>query len=98
MGWAVDQAHAERGERIGAYVTLHATKAEPSYLQGIIKGWRRSSREPEYADGRPVKIEYGIDFLIEPTNEPCQWHGDGAGEKGDLWSAPRKTAEDIPRP
>jgi hypothetical protein len=35
--WVVDQVHAERGERIGAYVALHATKAEPSYLQGIIK-------------------------------------------------------------
>ena len=30
--WVVDQAHAERGKRIGAYVALHATKAEPSYI------------------------------------------------------------------
>jgi hypothetical protein len=85
--WVVDQVHAARGEKIRAYVALHATKAEPSYLQGIIKGWRRVAREQEYAEGRPVKIENGIDFLLEPTSEPYQWNGDGAGEKGYLWSA-----------
>jgi hypothetical protein len=86
--WVVDRIHAQRAEKIRAYVALHATKANPSYLQGIVKGWRRTSREPEYADGRPVKIELGIDFLVEPTNEPYQWNGAGAGEKGYLWGAP----------
>jgi hypothetical protein len=80
--WVVDQAHAERGEKIAAYVALHTTKAEPSYLQGIIRGWRKTMREQQYAEGRPVKIESGIDFLLEPTTEPYQWEGDGAGEKG----------------
>jgi hypothetical protein len=86
--WVVDQIHAERAEKIHAYVALHATKAEPSYLQGIIKGWRRTAREQEYADGRPAKTEFGIDFLLEPTTESYRWNGDGAGEKGYLWSAP----------
>ena len=94
--WVVDQIHAERGEKIGAYVALHATKAEPSYLQGVIKGWRKSDREQEYAEGRPVRIEHGIDFLLEPTNAPYQWNGDGSGEKGYLWSTPEKMAGNTP--
>jgi hypothetical protein len=53
-----------------------------AYLQGIIKGWRRTSR------GKEAQSEFGIDFLLEPTSEPHQWKGDGAGEKGYLWSAP----------
>lgn len=88
--WVVDQVHVERAERIRAYVALHQTKAEPSYLQGTVKGWRRAVRGQEYAEGRPTKTEYGIDFLLEPTSEPYQWNGDGAGEKGYLWSAPTR--------
>jgi hypothetical protein len=96
--WVVDQLHAERGEKIGAYVALHATKADPSYLQGIIRAWRRAGRQQEYAEGRLVRIESGIDFLLEPTKEPYQWHGDGAGEKGYLWRTPEMVAGGAPRP
>jgi hypothetical protein len=83
--WVVDARHAERGSKNGAYVALHAAKSEPSYLQGIIRDWRRAPRESEYAEGREVKIESGIDFLLEPTNENYKWQGDGAGEKGYAW-------------
>ncbi len=91
--WVVDKVHADQGERIGAYVALHATKAEPSYLQGIIKGWRKTARDPEYAEGRPTRIEFGIDFLIQPTDEPYRWQGDGSGEKGYAWSSIKEMAE-----
>jgi hypothetical protein len=85
--WVVDKKWAERSSKIGAYVALHATKSEVSYLHGIIKNWRSAKRDPEYAEGRRVKIEYGADFLLELTNSPYQWQGDGSGEKGYVWSA-----------
>jgi hypothetical protein len=80
--WVVDSRHAERGAQIGAYVALHVAKSEPSYLQGTIKDWRRSPRERQYADGRPAKTPFGIDFLLELTGSPYEWQGDGSGEKG----------------
>jgi hypothetical protein len=79
--WVVDKVHAKRAKKIGAYVALHETKAEPSYRQGIIKGWSRGRRGPE------AKREFGIDFLFEPTNEPREWNGVQSGEKGYLWSS-----------
>jgi hypothetical protein len=84
--WVVDRKHAERGAKTGAHVALHLAKSEPSYLQGIVKDWRRSEREEEYAEDKPVQTEFGIDFLIEPINQPLVWKGDGAGEKGYAYS------------
>jgi len=84
--WVVDSNHAERGSKNGAYVALHTSKSQRSYLQGTIKDWRKAPRDPEYADGRRVKIESGIDFLFEPTSEAYEWQGDGAGEKGYAWA------------
>jgi hypothetical protein len=80
--WVVDKDHAERAVKIGGYVALHVAKSEPSYLQGVVRDWRTHEREPTYAEGQLVKTKFGVDFLIELTNEPLQWHGDGAGEKG----------------
>jgi hypothetical protein len=86
--WVVDPRHAERGSRIGAYVALHTTKSEPSYLQGTIKDWRRSPRERQYSDVRPAKTRFGIDFLLELTSSPYEWQGDGSGEKGYAYVQP----------
>lgn len=83
--WVVDAKHAQHGSKIDAYVALHSAKSEPSYLQGTIKDWRRATRESECAEGREVKIDSGIDFLFEPTDETYEWRGDGAGEKGYAW-------------
>jgi hypothetical protein len=47
--------------------------------------WRKARREPEYAEGHPARIESGIDFLVQPTNEPYNWFGEGSGEKGYKW-------------
>jgi len=80
--WVVDKTHAERASKIGAYVALHEAKSKLSYLQGTVKDWRNQKREQAYAEGQRVKTERGIDFLIQLTNKPLQWHGDGAGEKG----------------
>ena len=84
--WVVRKSHAERGARDGAYIALHPTRAEPSYLQGTIKDWRRSERRKEYAEGVEAKTKYGVDFLVAPTKEPYQWVGDATGEKGYEWS------------
>ena len=94
--WVVDKIHAERAARIGAYVALHTAKSELSYLQGVVKDWRKMEREQEYADGRPVKIEFGVDFLLEITNEPYGWKVDGSGEKGYVWNTPKETAGSNP--
>jgi hypothetical protein len=84
--WVVDRAKAEHGEKIAAYVALHVSKAENSYLQGVIEGWRISKRDREYAEDRPVRIQHGIDFLIRLTVKSYEWKGDGAGEKGYAWA------------
>jgi hypothetical protein len=94
--WVVDQVHAERAAKIRAYVALHTSKSEPSYLQGTVKDWRKSERDRQYAEGRAVKIEFGIDFLGEITNEPYGWNGDGSGEKGYVWGTPKEIAEPSP--
>jgi len=90
--WVVDKIHAERAAKIGAYVAPHTAKSELSYLQGVVKDWRKMEREQEYADGKPVKIEFGVDFLLEITNEPHPWNGDGSGEKGYVWGTPNERA------
>lgn len=86
--WVVDARHAKQGARSGAYVALHTAKSESSYLQGTIKDWRQSPREQEYADGRPAKTRFGIDFLLELTQSPYEWKGDGSGEKGYAYMEP----------
>lgn len=85
--WVVDKLHAERASRIGSYVALHTTKSKSSYLQGVVRDFRRSQREGSYAEGQKAQTEYGIDFLFELTDKPYEWVGDGAGEKGYAWGA-----------
>lgn len=80
--WVVGKNHAERAVIIGGYVALHIAKSERSYLQGILKDWRVREREPTYSEGQLVKTKFGIDFLIELTDKPLEWQGDGSGEKG----------------
>ena len=89
--WVVSEENAEMSLRYGGKVALHIARAELSYLQGVIKGWRRSPRRHEYSDGIPVRTQSGIDFLLEPTAEPLQWVGDATGEKGYEWSSKQET-------
>ena len=79
--WVVDEKRAVQGLKIGAYVALHRTKTEPSYMQGRMMGWRKSPREKSYGD-QEAKTRFGIDFLVNPTTTSYEWNGDGAGEKG----------------
>lgn len=83
--WVVKRELAEKAARAGSYVALHETKAEPSYLQGKIIDCQVSKRERQYAEGQVAKTPFGIDFLIEPTHQPYDWVGDGAGERGYAW-------------
>jgi hypothetical protein len=84
--WVVDPAHAKTAEDYGSLVALHTSRAEPSYLQGAIKAWRKSPREPRYSDTQLTKTESGIDFLFEPTTNPVPWVGEATGEKGYAWA------------
>jgi hypothetical protein len=55
---------------VGAYLALHRAKAEASYRQGLISGWRKATRD----EG---KIEDGVEFLVRTTDRPYDWVGAG---------------------
>jgi hypothetical protein len=77
--WVVDEIHAANAPNVGTYLALHKTRAEPSYRQGFVRGWRKTTRNIA------AKTEDGIEFLIEPTDEAYDWVGAGTGEKGYRW-------------
>ena len=83
--WVVDAANAEAAERYGSIVALHQARAEPSYIQGRVKGWQKKPRESKYSGEQLTKIKTGIEFLIDPTTTPLVWQGDATGEKGYAW-------------
>ena len=84
--WVVAVANAKDGEKYGSLVALHATRTDPSYLQGTIKAWLKKPRERKYAEGQEVRTKFGIDFLFEPSSNPLPWQGDATGEKGYAWA------------
>ncbi len=84
--WVIAQTYAEAAVKYGSLVALHTSKADPSYLHGTTKAWRKSPRESKYSEDHLVKTESGIDFLFEPSDTPLQWKGDGSGEKGYGWA------------
>jgi hypothetical protein len=83
--WVVAEGHAIDAQKYGSLVALHTSRAEPSYLQGEIRGWRKSPRQKEYAEGRAAKTPFGIDFQFVPNDKPVAWQGDAAAERGYLW-------------
>jgi hypothetical protein len=83
--WVVAEAHAENAIRYESLVSLHSSKAEPSYLQGTVKAWRKSPRQPRYSGEQLTQTREGIDLLFEPSNLSLPWKGDAAGEKGYAW-------------
>ena len=83
--WVVAKDLAEKAAQAGSYVALHERKAEPSYLQGKILDCRVKPRERRYAEDQEVKTPWGMEFLIEPTDQPYGWVGDSAGERGYAW-------------
>ncbi len=84
--WVVAVEHAERALKYGAVVALHTSKAEPSYLQGPIKDWRKSPRELRYTGEQTTQKEEGIDFFFQFSDSPMQWIGEATGEKGYDWA------------
>ena len=84
--WVVAEEHAESAVRFGALVSLHSSRAEQSYLQGIVKAWRKSPRQTRYSGEQLTQTRAGIDFLFEPSEFPLAWKGDATGEKGYAWT------------
>ena len=78
--WVVAEGNVDASVRVGAYLALHEAKAEHSYRQGKIVGYRKSPRD------MVAKRNEGIEFLVEATAQPIDWIGDGAGEKGYKWA------------
>ncbi|MBV9461278.1 MAG: hypothetical protein JO141_27715 [Bradyrhizobium sp.] len=66
--WVVAEENARNAEAHGAVVALHTSKAEPSYLQGVVKAWRKSLREKRYAEEQLVKTcPASISCLFQTT-------------------------------
>jgi hypothetical protein len=84
--WVVAEEHAEKAVRYGALVSLHSSRAEPSYLQGMVKAWRKSPRQTRYSGEQRTQTKEGIDFLFQPSDPPLRWKGDATGEKGYAWT------------
>jgi hypothetical protein len=90
--WVVAEKQAERSLKAGAYVALHANHAEPSYLHGIVKAFRRTKREDAYAEGQKVKTPIGTDFLLEITDQSIEWRGRGTVERSYVYASDDKNA------
>jgi hypothetical protein len=78
--WVVAEDNVRKSIKYGAYLALHESKSERSYRQGKISDYRRTSR------GMVSKMEDGIEFFVQATNESYDWVGAGAGEKGYRWT------------
>ena len=85
--WVVAEVQAEHSLRAGAYVALHLSHAEPSYLQGTVQAWRRTKREDEYAEGQKVKTSIGTDFLLQLTDSKFEWRGEGTVERSYVYAS-----------
>ncbi len=69
--WKIAESTASTAQ----YIALHESKNQPSYRQGMIESWERSEERPDR-----------IIFFVKATDEPKEWMGNGAGEKGYFWS------------
>jgi hypothetical protein len=86
--WVVAEINVKNSLKYGAYLALHESKSETSYRQGQILDYRRSPRDMLHSDklGEEAKTDEGIEFLVQETNEPYAWVGEGTGEKGYRWT------------
>jgi hypothetical protein len=98
--WVVAETNARKSIERGAYLALHEAKSEVSYRQGTIVDYRRSPRDmvPESETGAPPQIEEGIEFLVQETDLPYTWVGDGSGEKGYRWANQSTAGETTAAP
>jgi hypothetical protein len=78
--WVVSEQNVQNSLKYGSYLALHSSKSEPSYRQGKIIDYRKTTRS------MVSKNEDGIEFKVQPETEPYTWVGSGAGEKGYKWS------------
>jgi hypothetical protein len=87
--WVVSEQNVQTSLRYGAYLALHASKTEPSYRQGKIVDFRKTSRS------MVARNEDGIEFKVQSEATPYHWVGAGAGEKGYKWSKLATCADRI---
>ena len=84
--WVVAESNVRNSLKYGAYLALHESRSNPSYRQGQILNYRRSTRDMFSKSEQGLKVEEGIEFLVQRTNEPYAWVGTGSGEKGYRWA------------
>jgi len=76
--WVIAPEHI----RPGLVFALHETKAEASYLQGVVLEVTRI-REETKPSGRSLRR---VELRVRETPVPLPWRGSGSGEKGFVWS------------
>lgn len=71
--WDVADANVDDSLSVGAYLALHETRAQPSYRQGKVVGFRKAQQDDS------------VEFLVESQPKARAWVGAGAGDKGYKW-------------
>lgn len=71
--WDVTQANVDQSLDAGAYLALHETKAQQSYRQGKIVGYRMAPGDD------------GVEFLVDTQPKSRSWAGAGSGDTGLKW-------------
>lgn len=64
---------------------MHESKADVSYRQGHIVGYEMTERNMLDQENASPQTKFGVEFLVEATNEPSGWVGEASGEKGYNW-------------
>jgi hypothetical protein len=79
--WVVSKMNADKSLKYGAYVALHASKAESSYRLGKLIAFQVTERDMVDKDN------LGIEFHLREMEGTREWFGGGSGEKGYLWAS-----------
>lgn len=79
--WVVAEDNVKMSLAVGAYLALHEGRAQTSYRQGQIVGYRLAPRD------LIAKRNMGIEFLVQSSDTPLAWVGDATGEKGYKWAS-----------
>ncbi|GHD17069.1 hypothetical protein ACFOEZ_14475 [Tianweitania populi] len=77
--WTVPEANVDQSLTAGAYLALHVSKAQPSYRQGKIVGYRKASGDGDDA----------VEFLVDAAPKSRAWVGASSGDAGLKWAKMR---------
>ena len=76
--WVINPRHIKQG----LVFALHETRAQSSYLQGVVER-TINIRQDKKPSGRVMRR---VELLVRKTPASLPWRGRGSGEKGFVWS------------